>query len=257
MDGRECWHMKDEIKSIEQLLKEEEQKEQARYRINLTHMQAGVVFMDWKAAYIDPEVEIGEATVIYPGVILSGATKIGKGCVIGLGTRISNAVVGNQVEIQSSVILDSAVGDRSKIGPFAYLRPGSVIGTDAKVGDFVEVKNSTLGNGSKASHLTYIGDSDVGEGVNLGCGVVFVNYDGVKKHRSTVSDGAFIGCNTNLVSPVTVGQGAYVAAGTTVTRDIPAGALCVGRVKERHICDWVRRRGLPEKKENREEQQNE
>lgn len=257
MDGRECWHMKDEIKSIEQLLKEEEQKEQTRYRINLTHMQAGVIFMDWKAAYIDPEVEIGEATVIYPGVILSGATKIGKGCVIGLGTRMSNAVVGNQVEIQSSVILDSTVGDRSKIGPFAYLRPGSVIGTDAKVGDFVEVKNSTLGNGSKASHLTYIGDSDVGEGVNLGCGVVFVNYDGVKKHRSTVSDGAFIGCNTNLVSPVTVGQGAYVAAGTTVTRDIPAGALCVGRVKERHIRDWVRRRGLPAKKENREEQQNE
>lgn len=246
--------MKDEQKSIEQLLKEEQQREQTRYQINLKHMQAGVVFIDWKAAYIDPEVKIGEATVIYPGVILSGSTQIGRECSIGFGTRISNAMIGNQVEIQNSVILDSTVGDRSNIGPFAYLRPGSVIGADAKVGDFVEVKNSTLGNGSKASHLTYIGDSDVGEGVNLGCGVVFVNYDGIKKHRSTVSDGAFIGCNTNLVSPVTVGEGAYVAAGTTVTRDIPAGALCVGRVKERHIRDWVRRRGLPDKQENRENQ---
>ncbi len=243
--------MSEQQKSIEEILAEEQLKEQERLQRNLEHIRAGVIFTDWKAAYIDPEVTIGKGTVIGPSVILSGATAIGENCVIGLGTRISDSTIGNNVDIQSSVILESSVGDRTKVGPFAYLRPGSRIGEDAKVGDFVEVKNSSLGNGSKASHLTYIGDSDVGEGVNLGCGVVFVNYDGSNKHRSVVEDGAFVGCNTNLVAPVTVGEGAYIAAGTTVTRDIPAGALCVGRAKERHIEGWVARRGLLKKKDKK------
>ncbi|MPN50577.1 Bifunctional protein GlmU [bioreactor metagenome] len=139
------------------------------------------------------------------------------------------------------------MGNNTNIGPFAYLRPGSVIGNDVKVGDFVEVKNSSVGDGTKASHLTYIGDSDVGENVNIGCGVIFVNYDGKEKHRSVVKSGSFVGCNVNLVSPVVVEEGAYVAAGTTVTRNVPKGALCVGRAREKNIEGWVARRGLLDK----------
>lgn len=234
--------------SIEMLLLAEQEKEQARLRINQKHMEAGVIFIDWKSAYIDESVIIGSGTTIEPGVILTGKTMIGRDCIIGHNTKISDSTIADEVNIQTSVILDSRVGSRTKIGPFAYLRPNSQIGEDAKVGDFVEVKNSSLGNGAKASHLTYIGDSDVGEGVNLGCGVVFVNYDGTNKHRSVVEEGAFIGCNTNLISPVTVGKGAYVAAGTTVTKDVPPGALCIGREKDKSIVGWVEKRGLFKKK---------
>jgi len=233
---------------MERRLKAEQEKEAARLATNLKHIQAGVFFVDYKAAYIDEDVVIGEGTVIEPGVMLQGKTVIGRDCVIGHNTRIKDSTIGDAVDIQSSEIRESSVGDRSKIGPFAYLRPGSKIGKDAKVGDFVEVKNSTLGDGSKASHLTYIGDSDIGDGVNLGCGVVFVNYDGTNKYRSVVKDGAFIGCNTNLVSPVTVGESAYVAAGTTITKDVPDGALCIGRVKESCIEGWVEKSGLLKKK---------
>lgn len=231
-------------KAIEQIIAEEQEKEKRRLQIVMKLIQKGVQFVDWKNAYIDESVTIGAGTILYPGVMLSGNTSIGENCLIGQNTRMENATIGANVEIQSSVIIDSSIGDYTKVGPFAYVRPGSRIGTHAKVGDFVEVKNSTMGNGSKASHLTYIGDSDIGEGVNLGCGVVFVNYDGTHKHRSVVKDGAFVGCNTNLVSPVVVGKSAYIAAGTTVTTDIPDGALSVGRAKQKNIPDWVERRGL-------------
>ncbi|WP_246019648.1 UDP-N-acetylglucosamine diphosphorylase [Bacilliculturomica massiliensis] len=236
------------MENIEQLMEREQKKAQARLQIVLRHIQAGVEFVDWKSAYIDETVEIGEGTVIWPGAILCGCTKIGRNCVIGHNTRIVDSTIADEVEIQSSEILESTVGSFTKVGPFAYLRPNSHIGEHAKVGDFVEVKNSTLGNNSKASHLTYIGDSDVGDNVNLGCGVVFVNYDGQNKHRSVVKDGAFIGCNTNLVSPVTVGGKAYVAAGTTLTSDVPDGALAVGRAKQKNLEGWVGKRGLLDKK---------
>ncbi|MDD2215162.1 MAG: UDP-N-acetylglucosamine diphosphorylase [Eubacteriales bacterium] len=236
--------MNDNKSKIENLIKVAQEKEEARLIINMKHMENGVTFIDWKAAYIDETVVIGSGTVIEPGVILQGKAIIGQDCIIGHNTRIVDSIIGNKVDIQSSVILESQVGSRSKVGPFAYIRPNSRIGEDAKVGDFVEVKNSAIGNGSKASHLTYIGDSQVGDGVNLGCGVIFVNYDGTKKSRSIVKDGAFIGCNTNIISPVTVGEGAYVAAGTTVTEDVPSEALCIGRVKNRHIEGWVKKRGL-------------
>lgn len=225
-------------------LLEYEKSEKKRYEINLTHLANGVRFIDLKAAYIDEDVIIGKDTIIYPGVILEGKTVIGESCIIGQNSRIVNSNIGNNTETQSSVILDSQVGNNTKIGPFAYLRPNTKLGDHVKVGDFVEVKNSTMGNGSKASHLTYIGDSDVGENVNIGCGVVFVNYDGKNKHRSIVKDGSFVGCNTNIVSPVIIEEGAYIAAGTTVTRDVPKGALCVGRAKEKNIEGWVQRRGL-------------
>lgn len=230
-----------------ELIKEAKQKDEARLKINLMHMEGGVIFIDWKAAYIDASVKIGKGCVIEPGVILQGDTTIGGNCIIGFNTRIVDSIVGDEVKIQSSVILESKVGDRSRIGPFAYIRPNSTIGKDVKVGDFVEIKNSTLGDGSKASHLTYIGDSDLGDNVNLGCGVVFVNYDGVNKYRTVVRDGAFIGCNTNLISPVTVGKGAFVAAGTNVTSDVPSGALCIGRVRCKNIEGWAEKHRLIKK----------
>jgi N-acetylglucosamine-1-phosphate uridyltransferase (contains nucleotidyltransferase and I-patch acetyltransferase domains) len=229
-------------------LLEYEKQEKKRYEINLSHLENGVRFIDLKAAYIEETVKIGKGTIIYPGVILEGNTEIGENCTIGQNTRIVDSKIGNETELQSSVILESQVGNHTKVGPFAYLRPHSKLGDGVKVGDFVEVKNSSMGNGSKASHLSYIGDSDVGENVNIGCGVVFVNYDGKNKHRSVVKDGAFVGCNSNLVSPVIIEEGAYVAAGTTVTRDVPKGALCVGRAKDKNIEGWVERRGLLKKK---------
>jgi len=230
----------------EKAMLEYEAQERKRYEINRRHLANGVRFIDIKAAYIDETVEIGKGTIIYPGVILEGSTVIGENCIIGPNTRAVDSVIGNGTEVQSSVILESKVGNDTKVGPYAYLRPNSVIGNGVKVGDFVEIKNSSLGDGSKASHLTYIGDSDVGAGVNIGCGVVFVNYDGKNKHRSVVKDGAFVGCNVNLVSPVVVEEKAYIAAGTTVTRNVPKGALCVGRAKEKNIEGWVARRGLLE-----------
>ncbi|MBQ4650379.1 MAG: UDP-N-acetylglucosamine diphosphorylase [Firmicutes bacterium] len=222
--------------------------EQRRFIINTQHLENGVIFVDMRCAYIDETVKIGAGTVIGPCVTLEGNTVIGENCVIGQNTRIKDSVIADRVEIQSSVITESEVGEGTKVGPFAYMRPGSKVGKDCKVGDFVEIKNSTFGDGSKASHLTYIGDSDVGSGVNLGCGVVFVNYDGTNKYRSTVGDGAFIGCNSNLVSPVNVGEGAYIAAGSTVTEDVEADALYIARPKGTKKQGWVSAKGILKKK---------
>ena len=158
--------------------------EEKRLAVNITHLERGVKFIDINTAYIDEEAVIGAGTVIYPCVVIEGKSVIGKDCVIGQNSKIKDSKIGDGTDIMSSVITESAVGERTHIGPFAYLRPGSKIGNDCKVGDFVEIKNSSFGDGTKASHLAYIGDSDVGAGVNIGCGVVFVNYDGRDKHRS-------------------------------------------------------------------------
>lgn len=224
--------------------KEYQAQEEARLAICIRHLEAGVNFVDIRTAYIDEAVVIGAGTLIGPCVTLEGKTVIGENCRILQNSRIVDSVIGDGAEIQSSVVTDSQVGQRTKVGPFAYLRPGSRIGSDCKVGDFVEVKNSSFGDGSKASHLTYIGDSDVGRNVNIGCGVVFVNYDGTNKHRTTVGDGAFIGCNTNLVSPVKVEDGAYIAAGSTVTEDVPEDALCIARARQKNIRGWAAEKGL-------------
>ena len=210
-------------------------------------MEEGVIFTDLKMAYIDEGVRIGRGTTIYPCAVIEGDVTIGENCVIGQNTRIKDSVIGDNTTIQSSVILESRVGSDTTVGPFAYLRPNSNVGSGCKVGDFVEIKNSTLGDGAKASHLTYIGDSDVGERVNLGCGVVFVNYDGSRKYRSVVEDGAFIGCNSNLVSPVHIGKNAYVAAGSTITKDVPEGALYVARARGKSLEGWVEKRGILKK----------
>ena len=224
-----------------------EEMEARRIERNLEYLDAGVVFIDLKAVYIDEGVRIGKGTVIYPCVVLEGDVEIGENCTIGQNTRIKDSIIGNGTSIQSSVILESKVGNETSVGPFAYLRPNSEIGSHCKVGDFVEIKNSRLDDGAKAAHLTYVGDSDVGKKVNLGCGVVFVNYDGSKKYRSVVEDGAFIGCNVNLVSPVHVGKDAYVAAGSTITNDVEDGALYVARSKGKSIEGWVEKRGILKK----------
>ena len=229
-------------------MKKYKAQEAKRVEINLRHLENGVEFVDLYTAYIEEDVEIGRGTVIGPCVTLKGNTVIGENCVIGQNSRVESCRIADGAEIQSSVLLDSSVGEGTKVGPFAYVRPGSRVGANCKVGDFVEIKSSSFGDGSKASHLTYIGDSDVGSGVNLGCGVVFVNYDGTNKYRSTVEDGAFIGCNSNLVSPVTVGAGAYIGAGSTVTEDVEADALYVARAKGVTKEGWVSRKGILKKK---------
>ena len=225
-------------------MNEYKQRKDKWRKIAEKHIEAGVDIFDIDNVYIDEDVRIGKGTVIGPCVRLEGSTVVGKNCKIEQNSRIVNATIGDDVSIDNSVILDSSVGSSTSVGPFAYIRPGSTIGEACKVGDFVEVKNASMGNGSKSAHLTYIGDADIGENVNLGCGVVFVNYDGKNKHRSTVGDGCFIGCNVNLVSPVDVGDGAYIAAGSTVTKDIPKDALSVGRARQKNIENWATQRGL-------------
>ncbi len=228
-------------------IKEYEKLEKQRIERNLGYMDAGVRFIDIRTAYIDEDAVIGEGTVIYPCVVIEGNVKIGRNCTIGQNSRIKDSQIGDDTTVQSSVILESRVGSGTSVGPFAYLRPNSEVGDGCKVGDFVEIKNSRMGDGAKAAHLTYIGDSDVGERVNLGCGVVFVNYDGSKKYRSVVENGAFIGCNVNLVSPVHVGENAYIAAGSTITDDVPDGALYVARSKGRTLDGWVEKKGILKK----------
>lgn len=237
----------DKQKRIAALYALEQAKAEARLARNLDLAADGVEFIDIERAYIGEEVTIGAGTVIGPCVTIEGKTTIGKDCFISQNSRLKDAAIGDGVSIESSIILESTVGDGTKVGPYAYIRPGSTIGKGCRVGDFVEIKNSSLGDGTKAAHLTYIGDSDLGKGINLGCGVVFVNYDGKHKYRSTIKDGAFIGCNVNIVSPVTVGEKAYIGAGTTVTKDVDDGVLYVGRPKDRTIPGWVERTGLLDK----------
>ncbi len=208
-------------------------------RILSHHMKNGVTIIDPQNTYISHGVTIGRDTVIYPNVILEGVTYIAEDCVIHSNSKLVNASLETGVEVSSSTIFDSRVGSYSKVGPFAYLRPGSQIGKYVKVGDFVEIKNSRIGDHTKISHLTYVGDALVEKNVNLGCGVVVVNYDGQNKHQTVVKEGAFVGCNVNLISPVVVEKSAYVAAGSTITHDVPEKALAIGRVRQTIKENWV------------------
>lgn len=203
-----------------------------RRRINTSLMEAGAIIIDPENTYLSAETKVGKDTVVYPGVITEGRVVIGENCIIGHNSRIVNSTIADGVDIQISTILDSFVDENTHVGPYAYLRPNSHIGKNVKVGDFVEVKNSVMKDGAKASHLTYIGDAEVGKNVNLGCGTVFVNYDGTNKYRTVVEDNCFIGCNSNLVSPVTVKEGSYVAAGSTITNDVPEDTLAVARARQ-------------------------
>lgn len=203
-----------------------------RKRINEQHMRGGVTIIDPNSTYIEADVVIGADTVLQPGTFLRGKTVIGEDCVIGPQADLKDITVENGVTIQYSVISQSQIRKEATIGPFAYIRPNSEVGEKAKVGDFVELKNTRLGNGSKVSHLSYLGDAQIGDDVNVGCGTITVNYDGVHKHKTIIGDHSFIGCNSNLIAPVTVGESAYVAAGSTVTKDVPDGALAIAREKQ-------------------------
>ena len=210
-------------------------------RINEKHMLNGVTIIDPTDTYIADDVEIGMDTIIYPGCVLEGKTVIGDDCKIGPDTRLTDMTLASNVTIQYTVAMESEIGSGTKVGPFAYIRPNSKIGENIKIGDFVEVKNSVIGNGTKVSHLTYIGDSDVGERINFGCGTVTVNYDGHKKFRTTIEDDVFIGCNANLVAPVTLKKGSYVAAGSTITKDVPEKSLAVARNRQTNIDGWTKK----------------
>ncbi len=215
-----------------------------RRRILNSIMLSGVTVTDPGSTYIDADVRVGSDSVIYPGTILEGDVDTGTECILGPDTRMKNVKAGKGSQIRNSVVLDSSIGDGCSIGPFAYIRPGSCIGDNVRIGDFVEVKNSVIGSDSKISHLTYVGDADIGRNVNLGCGVVFVNYDGKVKNRTVVGDNAFIGCNVNLIAPVVVEKDSYIAAGSTINRTVPEKALAVARQRQSNIENWVERRGM-------------
>jgi bifunctional UDP-N-acetylglucosamine pyrophosphorylase/glucosamine-1-phosphate N-acetyltransferase len=214
-------------------------------------MAAGVTIYRPDTCVIDAEVEVAADTVIEPFVQLLGRTRVGRKCLIRSYTVIENCTLGNNVLVrQSCVLTESKVDDGAKIGPFAHLRPESEIGEDAHVGNFVETKKAKLGKGAKASHLTYLGDAEVGEGTNIGAGVITCNYDGVKKHRTHIGKRAFVGSDSTLVAPVAIGEGAYIGAGSCITKDVPAGALAVGRSRQTTIEGWAEeRRARREKKE--------
>ncbi|WP_413325774.1 bifunctional UDP-N-acetylglucosamine diphosphorylase/glucosamine-1-phosphate N-acetyltransferase GlmU [Bacillus inaquosorum] len=209
-------------------------------RINKRHMQNGVTLIDPMNTYISPDAVIGSDTVIYPGTMIKGEVQIGEDTIIGPHTEIMNSSIGSRTVIKQSVVNHSKVGNDVNIGPFAHIRPDSVIGNEVKIGNFVEIKKTQFGDRSKASHLSYVGDAEVGTDVNLGCGSITVNYDGKNKYLTKIEDGAFIGCNSNLVAPVTVGEGAYVAAGSTVTEDVPGKALAIARARQVNKDDYVK-----------------
>lgn len=214
-----------------------------RERVNRYHMSQGVTIINPEDTYISLDVEIGMDTVILPGTMIGRGCKIGEDCTIGPNTKMDNSSVGNGTTIKQSVMVDAQVGNESTVGPFAYLRPKASVGNRVKVGDFVEIKNAVIGDKSAISHLTYVGDAEVGRNVNLGCGVVFVNYDGHVKNKTVVEDNAFVGCNTNLVSPVVVKKDSYIAAGSTITDEVPEYSLAIARQRQIVKENWVINKG--------------
>ena len=205
-------------------------------------MLAGVTVVDPATTYVDVDVEVGQDSVLAPLTFLEAGTRVGARCRLGPNVRLHDCRVGDDATVTQTVAVSSAIGPRAAVGPFVSLRPGTDLREGSKAGTFVEVKNSTVGPGSKVPHLSYVGDADIGAGVNVGAGTVFVNYDGVSKHRTTVGDGAFIGSDTMLVAPVTVGNGAQTAAGSTITKDVPPDALAIERSDQRTIEGWAARR---------------
>ncbi|WP_026693221.1 bifunctional UDP-N-acetylglucosamine diphosphorylase/glucosamine-1-phosphate N-acetyltransferase GlmU [Peribacillus kribbensis] len=212
-----------------------------KVRINEAHMRNGVTIIDPANTYISPDVVIGQDTILYPGTILSGKTEIGSDCTIGPNTEMKDCSVGNNTVIRQSVAHDSSIGSDVNIGPFAHIRPLSTIHDEVKIGNFVEIKKADFGKGSKASHLSYIGDAEVGSDVNIGCGSITVNYDGKNKFLTKIEDGVFVGCNSNLVAPVTVGKGAYIAAGSTITENVPGQALSIARARQVNKENYVQK----------------
>ena len=232
----------DEIRGINDRVQLNEAEKIMQKRINEYHMRNGVTMRNPESVYIEDGVEIGNDTEICQNVTIKSGTKISSDCVIGSGSMLDRAVIHDGVDVLSSVILESEVDEGTHVGPFAYIRPNCHVGKEVKVGDFVELKNSNIDDGTKISHLTYIGDSDVGKRVNFGCGTVTCNYDGKKKYRTTIGDDCFVGCNTNFVSPINVGDGVYIAAGSTITEDIPENSLSIARARQVNKEGWKDKR---------------
>ena len=215
-------------------------------------MAEGVTFRNPATVVIDSLVTIGPDTVIYPFVTVEGATKIGRGCVLDPGVHLHNVTVGNNVHLKSGTVAEDAIiEDEATVGPYAHLRPGTQLGKHVKVGNFVETKKAVFGDGAKASHLSYIGDADVGADANIGAGTITCNYDGVNKQKTIIEDGAFIGSDTQLIAPVRIGRGAYVGAGSTITKDVPPDSLALSRVPQKVIEGWATRRREESKKKKK------
>lgn len=232
----------DEIRGINDRVQLNEAESIMRRTINEAHMRNGVTMRIPENVYIEDGVEIGNDTEICQNVTLKSGTKIGSNCTVGQGSVLDRAIIHDNVDILSSVIINSEIDENTTVGPFAYVRPNCRVGKDVKVGDFVELKNSNIDDGTKISHLTYIGDSDVGKRVNFGCGTVTCNYDGKNKYRTVIGDDCFVGCNTNFVSPINVGDGVYIAAGSTITEDIPENSLSIARARQVNKTQWKDKR---------------
>lgn len=214
-----------------------------RKRINDKHMDKGVTIQDPLSTYISPKAVIGRDCVIYPNTYIYGSTRIGKGCAVGPSAYIENSRIGKNSEIRFSTYLSEVrINDNVTVGPFAHLRPDTIIMDDARIGNFVEIKKSRIGKGSKVPHLSYVGDATLGKNVNIGAGSITCNYDGVNKHRTMIGDGAFIGSDTMMVAPIKIGEGATTAAGSTITRDVEKGSLAIERSKQKEIRDWKKRK---------------
>ncbi|MDQ4006105.1 MAG: bifunctional UDP-N-acetylglucosamine diphosphorylase/glucosamine-1-phosphate N-acetyltransferase GlmU, partial [Actinomycetota bacterium] len=213
-----------------------------RRRINADLMSHGVTIVDPETTFVDVGVRVGNDSTILPQTFLEGGTRIGEACVIGPGTRIADSVVADEATVEQSVVKAARIGPRAVVGPFAHLRPGSVLGADTKVGSFVEVKESRIGDGSKVPHLSYVGDTTIGKNVNIGAGTITVNYDGYEKYRTTIGDDVRIGSDTMLVAPVKIGRGAVTGAGSVITKDVPAGALAVERAEQRTVKGYRERK---------------
>lgn len=220
-----------------------------RRRINLGHMRNGVTLLDPATAYIEPEVVIASDTLLHPNVHLRGATRIASGCEIETGAMLSDCQLAEQVHVKAGSILEGAqVGSGSSIGPMAHLRPGTVLLGNNKIGNFVETKKARFGRKSQASHLTYIGDAEVGERVNFGCGTITCNYDGANKFQTTIGDDVFVGSDTQFIAPVTIGSGSLIAAGSTITKDVPPDALALSRTEQRVIEGWAAKKRAKQQK---------
>lgn len=217
---------------IESKVFEETAEDGGRQNVIEKHIKNGVVFKGTRGIRISDETLIGSGTVIEECVIIEGKSIIGENAFISSFSRIEDSIIGNGTKVTSSNISGSSIGSDGTVGPYAHIHTSSKIGDNARIGNFVEIKNSALGNGSKAAHLAYIGDTDIGEKCNIGCGVIFVNYNGKEKRRSKVGNGAFIGSNSNVIAPVNIEDGAYLAAGSTLTVDLPKGSLCIARSRE-------------------------
>lgn len=213
-----------------------------RDRINRRWMREGVSMLDPESTWIDVDVDLAPDVVIRPQVTLAGATSVAEGALLGPGTTLTSCEVGERAEVIHTWAELAVIGADAHVGPFTYLRPGTVLGEGAKAGAYVEIKNSTLGRGAKVPHLSYVGDAEIGEGSNIGAATVFVNYDGVAKHRTVVGSHVRVGSDSMLVAPLTIGDGAYTAAGSVITQDVPPGAMAIGRAQQRTIEDWVARR---------------